>query len=308
MDYIVGKAAGDEPEVEQPVDGGGILPSCPFRWILSGPSKSGKTNLARWVLDKYFKRANGNCYWDRIILLSPTANIDYTWSKLPCLAPKDRITVPTARHLEAILKEQIKSIVGGSGSESALKNISPATLLRKKRSAKKLLLIFDDAISESSMINSSEFLKTFIQGRHYGISSIIMSQSLMKIPRSVRLQGTALSLFPSKKSEIDRVYSEFGPRLMSRSEFHELAEFATTPTEDDAYPFLHIDAGAPERSRFRRNFTNILQINDSGGTGGAVEQKESIQDPGQSAPPARRGRQPPKKKARLHSPSKFEIP
>ena len=303
MDYIVGKASADEGEVEQAVDGGGILPSCPYRWILSGPSKSGKTNLARWVLDKWYKRANGNCYWDRIILLSPTANIDYTWAKLPCLAPKDRITVPTARHLEAILKEQIKSIVGGSGSESALKNISPATLLRKKRSAKKLLLIFDDAIAESSLINSPIFLKLFIQGRHYGCSILLMCQSIMKVPRSVRLQATHISLFPSKKTEIDRIYSEFGGRLMSRSEFHELAEFATMATPDDPYPFLHIDAGSPERTRFRKNFTNTLQINDSGGAGGAVEQKESMQDPGQSAPPARRGRQPPKKKARLHTPS-----
>ena len=304
MNYIVGKAAADEGEVDQPVDGGGILPSCAFRWILSGPSKSGKTNLARWVLDKWYKRANGNCYWDRVILLSPTANIDYTWAKLPCLAQRDRITVPTPRHLEAILKEQIKSIVGGSGSESTLKNISPATLLRKKRSAKKLLLVFDDAIAESSLINSSQFLKIFIQGRHYGCSILIMCQSIMKVPRSVRLQATHISLFPSKKSEIDRVYSEFGGRLMTRFEFHEMAEYATRPTEGDEYPFLHIDAGAPERIRFRRNFTNTLEINDSGaGAAGAVEQKESMQDPGQSAPPARRGRQPPKKKARLHTPS-----
>ena len=82
--------------------------------------------------------------------------------------------------------------------------MSSATLNRKKLKAKKVLLIIDDAISESTFINSPSFLKIFIQGlhtsvwralrslldclvgRHYGISVMVMSQSYMKVWVSVR--------------------------------------------------------------------------------------------------------------------------
>lgn len=47
--------------------------------------------------------------------------------------------------------------------------MSSATLNRKKLKAKKVLLIIDDAISESTFINSPSFLKIFIQGLHTSV-------------------------------------------------------------------------------------------------------------------------------------------
>lgn len=262
MDFRVGKAKDDEPEIKQPPHAG-IIPKAHFRWILSGPSKSGKSNLAKWSLDNYYKNpSNPNKSWfDKIYLLSPTAHLDFMWANLKGLEHKDRISRPTPETLTKILNSQIKKITGSS-SESALKNISSKTLSRKKQSADKVLVIFDDAIAESKLINSPEFLKIFIQGRHYGISSMVMTQSYMRVPRSIRLQSTHLSMFPSRATEIDRVYLEFGPKSMNKNEFQEMIQYAIKPQDGDEFPFVHIDAFAPEKTRFRRNFTHTLEITD----------------------------------------------
>ena len=103
--FNVGQARQDEPELEQPNDAG-VVPKIHFRWILSGPSKSGKTNLARWSIDKYYSKSPTKSWFDRIYLLSPTANIDWNWADLPGLKPKDRISKPTAGHLKKILSDR----------------------------------------------------------------------------------------------------------------------------------------------------------------------------------------------------------
>jgi hypothetical protein len=278
-DFKVGQAKGDEPKIQQP-EHAGVVPEAHFRWILSGPSKSGKSNLAKWSLDRFYRNnTNKNKSWfDRIYLLSPTAHLDYMWADLDGLTHKDRISKPTTRHLTGILQSQIKKIAG-STNESALKHMSAKALARRKIKADKVLIIFDDAIAESKLINSSEFLKVFIQGRHYGISSMVMTQSYMRVPRSVRLQATHISMFPSRTTEMDRLFHEFGPKSMSRADFIEMIHFATTPTEDDHFPFVHVDAFAPESIRFRRNFTDVIQLDTTKDQTPDAEAKEPTERP-----------------------------
>ena len=188
MDSQVTKARPDEPEVPQPRSAG-LVPKVHFRWMITGPSGSGKTNVARWALDHHYTSLDrkSDSWFDRIYLLSPTAKMDWTWAGLPGLKDKDRIVNPGPMHLVRILDDQRKAIQGGrsasNSDEAGLKRMA-----EKRKTAKKVLIIFDDAIAETSLINSPEFLKIFIQGRHYNISSMVMSQSYMKIPRSVRLQ------------------------------------------------------------------------------------------------------------------------
>lgn len=253
--YAVGKARDIEPTIEQPPDAG-VVPSLFYRWILSGPSKSGKTNLARWSLDKYYMKSPNKSWFDRVILMSPTAQIDWNWANLPGLSPKDRITDPSPSHLTKLLRDQIKSITGGMN----VKNPNLRTLADRKRRAKKVLIIFDDAVAESKLIRSPAFLKLFIQGRHYNISSMVMTQSYMLVPRSVRLQATHIAMFPSRSSEIDRLYTEHGPRQLSKTDFTEMVQYATQPDEVDKFPFLYVDCFAPITDRFRRNFTHTLRL------------------------------------------------
>lgn len=260
--FRVGRARPDEPEIKQPRHAG-VIPEVNFRWILSGPSKSGKTNLARWSLDKFYRSDRGNGSWfDDIYLLSPTANIDYCWADLKGMKPQNRITDPTPSMLNKILNDQ-KREIQGSVSDASAQRVSSATLSKRKQKAKKVLVIFDDAIAETSLINSKEFLKVFVAGRHYGISSMVMTQSYVKIPRSVRLQATHVSMFPSRSTEIQRLYTEHGPKELSKNDFTELVQYATRPTEEDPFPFLYVDCFAAPKTRFRRGFLDVLEINDS---------------------------------------------
>jgi hypothetical protein len=260
MDFKVGKAKPDEHTVKQPPNAG-IIPKLHFRWILSGPSKSGKSNLARWVLDNYYTHPTNRkkSFFDRLILLSPTAHLDLMWADLNGLVPKDRISNPTPKVLAKIFSDQIRSITGSS-NERSLQNMSSAMLARKKAAAPTVLLIVDDAIADSNLIRSPEFLKLFIQFRHLGGSVLLNTQSYMSVPRASRIQATHVSMFPSRATEIDRLYAEHGPRSMNRYDFIDMIQYATTPEPGDMFPFVHVDAFAPEKDRFRRNFTHKLEI------------------------------------------------
>ena len=256
--YIVTKAMPDEPEIEQP-EGAGIIPKVPFRWIMSGPSKSGKTNLARYALDNLYCKPDGRPFFDEIHLLSPTATIDYNWSKLKGLKDEHRHDQPTADTLNKILNDAKREIAGTTSDR--VPTMPQKTLFKKKEKAKKRLIIIDDSIAEGPLINSKPFLKTFIQGRHYNVSSMIMSQSYMNIPRASRLQASHVSMFPSKTTEIERLHKEHGTRHLSKKEFMELAEQATEPAEGDEFPFLYVDVFAPVHQKYRRNFTTCMEIN-----------------------------------------------
>lgn len=262
-DLKVGKATDDAPEWDQPKLAG-VIPKVCFRWIFSGPSKSGKTNLARFVLDKFYRsKSNPNkSFFNRIILLSPTADIDWTWRNLDGLAKRDRITSPTPGFLMQLFNEQkskMKLPRGGSGSKKRKLNTVSTQKHRKRKGT--VLLILDDAICESALINSPEFMKVFIAGRHYGICTMMMTQSYVKIPRSARIQATHVSMFPSRTSEIERLWAEHGPRQLSKKEFINLVEDATRPTEAEPYPFLYVDAFEKPQIRFRRNFDTVFKIN-----------------------------------------------
>jgi len=69
-------------------------------------------------------------------------------------------------------------------------------------------------------------------------------------------------MFPSRSSEIERLYNEHGPKELSKRDFQELVSYAIKPSEEDSYPFLYVDCFAPTKSRFRRGFTNVLEIHD----------------------------------------------
>lgn len=239
----VGKAVPDERAFAQPgASQVGAVPETAFRWIFSGPSNSGKTNLARWTLDNFYKRADGSSFFDRIYLFSPTAKLDPVWANLRGLRERDRVTS---------LKDPSK-----------LGDIFNAAIKRTKRMGKdkapQELVIFDDAIASTKFLNSPDFLRLFVAGRHGGISIMAMTQSYVKIPRSTRMQATAISMFPSKNTEIERLYTEHGPYTMTKKGFNAMVQEATRPTPDNTHPFFFLDATKPIERRYRRSYHEYL--------------------------------------------------
>jgi len=240
----VTKARPDEVEWKQP-HLAGVVPKIAFRWIISGPSYSGKTNMIRYAIENLYKsKETGKQFFDRIILMSPTAETDHNWQDLDGLKKSDRRTQLDPQWLERLFNKQSR-LVKAMGRDKA----------------PNVFLGIDDAAASPKFLNSKEFLRLFISGRHQNISTAFMTQSYMKVPRSVRLQATHVSFFPSKTSEIERLYDEHGPRQLSKKGFMDLVTHATTPVEGDRYPFLYVDTAGGSR-RFRRNFTDQYIIGD----------------------------------------------
>lgn len=240
---MVGRASVHDPTIRQPQAAkDGIVPKVPFRLLLSGASGSGKTNVARWLLEKHYVSGHGSFFKD-IYLMSPTALIDPVWKNVKGLKRQNRITNPNADSLNRILrraKENVKQKGKNRGAHT--------------------LIIFDDVIAGTQFMNSPEFLAAFIRGRHFLVSVAIMTQSYVKIPRSSRIQASHIIFFPSQATEVDRLYSEHGPHNLSKRQFYDLVQEATEPNESEKWPFLYVDRFAPLDKRFRRNLDLPIPI------------------------------------------------
>lgn len=241
----VGKAVADDKPVQQPAAvEAGLITKVAFRFMFSGPSNSGKTNLARWLLDNYYVANGGGSFFERIYLFSPTGKLDPVWKDLDNLRPGDRIT--------KLGKAETKKL------QTIFDRGTRRTKTMGKSEAPHELVIFDDAIASVKFLNSPEFLGMFVAGRHGNISCMVMTQSYIKIPRSVRMQITALAMFPSRTTEIERLYTEHGPICMNKNEFIGMVQYAIRKTPEEQYPFFYLDTLQPEASRFRRNLEEVL--------------------------------------------------
>jgi hypothetical protein len=289
----VTKARPDEPEMDQPPSAG-VVPKLHFRWLMTGPSRSGKSNLARWVLDNHYKHATDpkKSFFDRVVLLSPTAKIDWNWGNMAGLKEKDRIENPTPKFLADLLRKQRRKIQGDGRMKS---DADLERMAKRRKTSDKVLIILDDAIADGKLMHSDEFDKIHIQGRHYGISTMMMTQSYMKVPRTARLQATHVSMFPSKASEIERLYDEHGPKELSKKEFGTMVREATTPEHDEDYPFLHVDVNARAGLKFRKNLTHTMTMRHQEGAqrkgrkGKGRKRKAEYREKEEGALPQRRG-------------------
>jgi hypothetical protein len=231
----------------RPLQEQNIIPAHPFRLILNGRSGSGKSmNLINMLTRPHFygrtdKKDPKSGYFDLVFLFSPTAEggDDLT----------DHLDLPTNRiitdedlffpQLDHILKIQ-KGIIEKNG------------LLKSP----KILLIFDDCQSAQKFLNSPNFIKIFIAGRHYNISSIACGQSWTKFPRAVRLQASNIMLYPSSGSEVDLLTEEYTPPNKSKSDMRRLVAHATA----EPFNFLHINNQVPIKDRYRKNLDTVLNI------------------------------------------------
>ena len=120
--------------------------------------------------------------------------------------------------------------------------------------APKILIIFDDIISNQRFMNSNVFKKCFVQGRHISASVIVNTQKYHAVPRTMRLNCTDICFFPSSQSEIARIAEEFTPPSKSVKEFTKLVNYCTA----EAFNFLYINTRA--RRKFRKNLSQYVEI------------------------------------------------
>ena len=216
-----------------------IIPRHASAVIFNGKSGSGKSNLMINLLTRpqFFAK-----YFDLTFLFSPTAGTD----DLP-----QYLNLPKKRVFSRFDTKVLDHIID-----------TQQTIIEKDGIVKspKILIIFDDIISDAKFMKSKNFTKCFIACRHLNISTFILSQSWTKVPRVCRLQANNIFMFPSSASEVKLLCEEFCPPHTTQQEFKKIIEEATRGTHD----FLHINNRCGPDRRFRHNLDTYLTVDTHG--------------------------------------------
>ncbi len=222
-----------------------IIPQHASAVVFCGRSGSGKSNLLVNLAERpdfYGKTKKDNPktgYFDLVFMFSPTCHHD----DLP-----KYLDIPPNRMYDRNFEGPLKHII------KTQKDIIEKKGLDK---APKLLIIFDDIISQKKFMNSEFFTQMYIQNRHLGISTWVCTQSFNKIPRVCRLQANNLFIFAGSGSETEILCQEFCPPHTNKKQFENLIKYAT----NERFNFLHINMRCPPEERYRRNLDTILTIN-----------------------------------------------
>jgi len=216
-----------------------ILPNFPASIVISGRSGSGKTQLLLNILSRGDLWGN---YYHTILIFSPTANdLDDTYKSLN-LKKENFIKNFDPSILQTILNNRKEQIIK-QGIETVAKT-------------DRVILIFDDCIAEKKFLDSKENLMMFTLLRHYLCSVCILSQSLKKIPRSIRINSNFLCIFPSLESEIMIMIEELCPSNINKKQFRQIINYCTK----GRYDFMTINNHAEPDKRIRHNLYEIIDI------------------------------------------------
>jgi septin family protein len=214
----------------------GIINKFPSMLLNVGRSGSGKSTVINYMMTTENFLLD---FFDKVYLFSPTAKLDDLAKHLK-LKDEFLIIDPTEEKLDEILKKQEK-LIQQHGIEKVGKN-------------SKVLIIFDDIVSNQNFLKSAAMIKLATMGRHFLISSIINTQSYTKIPRAIRLQANAIILFPSSNNEVKLMADDITPPHCSKKTFMKLIEYATEGKHD----FLFVNNFDPVHTRFRKGFQQYL--------------------------------------------------
>lgn len=214
-----------------------IIPRLNSSILLIGSSGSGKTTVLANLLtnkDMFLK------WFDRILLVSPTARTDDIQKSLE-LDDEDIIDdLALAPQLIQDIMDEQKEAIEEKGADKA----------------PMYCIVFDDAIADNDLLNSPQFTKCFIACRHYNFTTMICSQSFKSVPRRCRLQANNIIYFRGSQSENEAIVEDRCPPNMSKKVGLSLIDFATK----DDYSFLHINMRLPFEERYRKNFTEIINL------------------------------------------------
>jgi len=210
----------------------------PFSMGIFGASGSGKTVLTCSLL---LKKNMFYRYFDNVYLITPTGSSDDTFDLLK-LPKENIITDNFIPELKKIIEEQEKQVQ----SKGILE-------------ADKTCVIFEDLTSLKKLMNSSEFLKAFVQNRHLNMSCIAVCHKYRALNRTARLNCNHHIFFPMSNSERAIIAEENMTSKWHKKSFNDMIDVAFTPDRRSQRPFLHINNKSNQDERFRKNFTTILK-------------------------------------------------
>jgi hypothetical protein len=198
-----------------------------FTHYLCGGKGAGKTNLLLNLLTKkQFYRGKFNKIW----WVSPTSSLDEKIRR----ATKVPGILTTNKPLIALMKKDQKNSILSSPipvPESQIPtsledhnfieelNIAWLTGLIAhqkriietygKKHADSVLVILDDSIANTKILNSNPFKKSLLNSRHYKISMFVTSQSYKLFPKALRNNNSFLSIFEmGSEKQLQEIYEE----------------------------------------------------------------------------------------------------
>ncbi len=214
-----------------------VLPVHPFRCVISGNSGSGKTVLLNNLVLKPEYYAG---FFKYILVISPNVYADKSYKHL--LKFKDEQDKILARRMFTSKNKPVKVMLYTEYEpESIARVMDYRQQSVEKGNISPMLVILDDVLEQRALINSPFLQALFTRGRHMHISTFILTQSYMKIPRTLRLNTTNTIVFaPNNLSEVQRIYDEL-VRNLTLNQFVELCKHVYK----QRYSFLHFRIGKP---------------------------------------------------------------
>jgi len=208
-----------------------ILPKAPIGILAIGRSGSGKTNAVVNMLDNELLLKG---YFQDIYMMTDT-NPDETLIKDLKLKKENIISDFTEEDVKKILNENEKIIEQKGFNKS-----------------RRILLVFDDILSNQKFLKSKTATKLASANRHYNVSYIMCSQYFKKVPPVIRTNARYYILFASSMNETEKMAEELCCANMSKKQFIKYFQHATR----ERYSFMTINTES--ECPLRRLFDNIL--------------------------------------------------
>ena len=233
------------------------------------------------LLEHAYAESEGHPVSQRIILFCPTIEGNRIYNSLRYLAEEDIYTEYDDSMLEAVLKdikyekEQTEkyavikhALIKFHRAKNPNLELEPEELILLMEYNFELpsppkfpngcitSLIFDDLVGTDAFksVGRSRLTNTVLNGRHLSVNIYILSQNLMAIPKSIRVNSTVLAIFRyGQRKVLENLYDEVS-NLMSFDTFEKIY-YETT---EDSFSFLLIDHTQPKEFRLKKNYEYVI--------------------------------------------------
>lgn len=205
-----------------------------FVWLISGAKGTGKSSLLLNVLRTFLRKQYNN-----IFLISPTAKRDKKFKMLVDELEDDN------KYYDALSEANLNEI---------MERITEYNANTKKAKPHNLLILDDVATDLRSSGSKSLLNKIIITCRHMKTSVVILTQKYNKVNPLIRSNADILSIFRTQnKKELNTIIDDLP---VKPDEFQVVYDYATTPDDQNANPFLHVKLSG-SRTDYYKNFDRL---------------------------------------------------
>jgi len=237
--YKVIKLESNKDDIKQPEVAGEHYPGINQSVLITGRSGSGKGVLLGNLLgrEEFLKGA-----FDEVYLISESAHEDDTLSLLKLDDDHKIDDLDKAPDIIARIMETNMAFI------LAFSNVE----------APKICIVLDDCVNHRTFLHSKEVKRLFVSGRHFNVSPYLLTQILTHAPRYSRVNAMHSMYFDVNHEEIKQIADLHTPGKCSKKDFAKMIEYAT----QNRFDFFYINKMMPIETRFRKNFDEILNLED----------------------------------------------